>query len=135
MKNTLKRIGALAVGGALAIAASTAFAGSKFNGDGHVIVARNADGSGSASGYLGMIYNGTFLVEYIGCQKSATGAVFCHARSETDVRLTCSTTSAFLAQSIASLSPDVRLTFRVAANGACTSITVVHSSEYQDKQG
>jgi hypothetical protein len=119
----------------LAASMSTAIAGSKYTGDGHVKINRNADGSGLAVGYLGMVYNGNGLVEYLGCQKSAQDRVFCHARTESEDRVTCTVTSNYLAQSVASMSPDARVIFSFNAKGVCTGISVQHSSEYEDKQG
>lgn len=114
--------------------AGAALAGSKFTGDGHVQITKNSDGSGSASGYLSMIYNYTDNNEWFGCQKSSTNAVFCHAKNRDQVVVGCSATSAFLANSVSSISPDARVSFRFDANGACTNITVMHSSEYEDKK-
>jgi hypothetical protein len=115
-------------------AASVAYAGSKFTGNGHVVVTRNADGTGSVIGYLGMIYNYTGNDEWIGCQKNAQSVVFCHARAIGDMPVSCTSTSAFLASSVASISPDARLLFRWDASGRCTNITVTHSSEFEDKK-
>ena len=129
MNKTIIMCLALCVGGA-------AFGGSKFNGNGNVTIVRNADGSGSASGFLGMIYNGPAMKQWIGCQRSESDNVFCHALDETGtVPVGCSVKSAFLAKSISSISPDVRLSFIWNAQGVCTRIQVTHSSEYQDKQG
>jgi len=120
---------------ALAVAvAGGVLAGSKFNGNGFVVVRINADGSGSASGYFGMIYNGPNVREYIGCQRRSGGWMSCQANSEAGQRIGCVTNSTFLAQSVATLSPDARLYFQVNSSGDCTSITVVHSSEYEDKK-
>jgi hypothetical protein len=123
---------ALALGAALIV--GTAFAGSKFTGNGSVVITKNADGSGSASGYLGHIYNATTKNEFIACQKSTT-SLYCQAKNEANVHVTCSSNSLYLANGVGSLSPDARLTFKWNAAGACTGISVVHSSEYQDKQG
>jgi hypothetical protein len=121
---------------ALAAAASMSpvIAGSKFNGDGHVKINRNADGSGLAIAYLGMVYNGDGTIEYLGCQKSGTDRVFCHARTEASDHVSCSVTSSYLALSVASMSPDARVIFTFNSKGVCTGISVQHSSEYQDKQ-
>ena len=116
------------------LCAGAAFAGSKFTGDGHVQIVRNADGSGTASGYLAMIYNMTDNNEWFGCQKSSTNGVFCHAKNLAQTVVSCSTNSAFLANAVSSISPDARVSFRFDANGACTNITVTHSSEYEDKK-
>ena len=120
----------------LALAAmGTASAGSKFTGSGSVVIAKNADGAGAATGIFGHIYNGTGVNEFIGCQKSSTGGLYCQARNEALVHVACSTNSVYLGNAVGTLSPDARVTFRFNANGACTSITIIHSSEYQDKQG
>jgi hypothetical protein len=120
-------------------AAGVSLAGSKFTGSGNVVIARSADGSGAASGMLGAIYNGPGMNQWIGCQRDESDNVFCHAHDEAGTAgadvVACSVKSAFLAQSIDSLSPDARITFAWNARGACTRIQVVHSSEYQDKQG
>lgn len=130
--NMSKRIGVLA----LAIVASAAtMAGSKFNGDGHVQINKNADGSGLAVAYLGAIYNGDGTTEWMGCQKSAKDRVFCHARTEQGVQVSCSVTSSYLATALSSMSADARLIFTWDAKGVCTGVSVQHSSEYQDKQG
>ena len=115
-------------------AVSAAYAGSKFTGNGHVIVTRNADGTGTAVGYLGMIYNYVGNDEWIGCQKTAQSVVFCHARAIGDTSVSCTSNSAFLASSVASISPDARVSFRWDASGRCANITVTHSSEYEDKK-
>jgi len=114
-----------------------AMAGSKYNGNGNVVITKNADGSGNACAYLGHIYNGPSVAQWFGCQADANGSVMCHARHETDPSLVvgCSVKSTFLAQSVASISPDTRVAFYWDANGVCTRISVVHSSEFQDKQG
>ena len=111
-----------------------ALAGSKFTGNGHVQITKNADGSGQASGHIGMIYNMVDNNEWLGCQKSATNAVFCHAKNLDQTVVSCATSSAFLANAVSSISPDARLSFRFDANGKCTNITVTHSSEYEDKR-
>jgi hypothetical protein len=119
---------------ALALAlAGVAIAGSKFTGNGSVVIVKNADGSGSATGYLGHIYNGTGTIEYIGCQKYATGGLDCRARTESDQLAFCASNSAYLGNAIGTLAPDSRLTFRFNANGTCTGISITHSSEFQDK--
>jgi len=123
---------ALALGAALIM--GTAFAGSKFTGNGSVVVTRNADGSGTASGYLGHVYNAPTTLEFIACQKSNFG-IYCQAKSEANVHVACSSNSAFLANGVGSLSADARLTFKWDAAGKCTNIQVAHSSEFQDKQG
>jgi hypothetical protein len=122
----------LAVG---ALIAGSAFAGSKFTGNGSVVITMNADGSGSVTGHLGHIYNAPTVNEFIGCQKYVTGGLYCQAKSEANAHVTCSSSSVYLANAVSSLSPDARLTFRWNASGQCVGITVVHSSEYQDKQG
>lgn len=119
-----------------ACAASVSLAGSKFTGSGNVTIAQAADGSGTASGYLGHIYNGPAMKQWIACQRNESDSVFCHAMDETrTISVFCWTTSAFLAQSISSISPDARLTFSWNASNTCTRITISHSSEFQDKQG
>ena len=72
----------------VALCTGAAVAGSKYTGDGHVSIFKNADGTGSASGYLGMIYNRPDN-EWIGCQKSSTNVVFCtcHEHGSSDRRL------------------------------------------------
>jgi len=120
--------------GALALSMAAA-AGSKYSGAGHVTITKNADGSGIAVAYLGAIYNGDGVSEWFGCQKSALDRVFCHARTDGGVQVSCSVKSNYLAQSVASISPDSRVIFTWNAKGACTAISVQHSSEYQDKQG
>jgi hypothetical protein len=129
MKNECKA--AIIVAGLLC--AATALAGSKYTGNGHVQITRNADGSGAASAYLGMVYNMTGNDEWLGCQKSSTGAVFCHAKNTNQDVVSCFATSDFLAHAVSSISPDARVSFRFNANGTCTNITVTHSSEYEDK--
>ena len=114
--------------------AGAALAGSKFTGDGHVQIVKNADGSGSATGYLSMIYNYTNNNEWFGCQKSSTSVVFCHAKNINQDIVDCWATSAFLANAVSSISPDARVSFRFSSTGACTGITVTHSSEYEDKK-
>jgi hypothetical protein len=129
MKKSLIVFMALCAGG-------VAFGGSKFNGNGNVVITRNADGSGVAAGYLGMIYNGPAMKQWMGCQRSESDNVFCHAIDETGATsVACSVKSAYLAKSISSISPDVRLSFTWNAQGTCTRIQIVRSSEYQDKQG
>lgn len=116
--------------------AGAAVAGSKYTGAGNVAITRAADGSGSASGYLGHIYNGPGMKQWIGCQRDENDNVMCHAIDEAYVSsVACSVKSPFLAQSVSSISPDSRITFYWNAQGVCTRIQVVHSSEYQDKQG
>jgi hypothetical protein len=125
------------IAGLLAIGlVGVAMAGSRYNGAGNVIITRNADGSGNASAYLGHIYNGPSVNQWFGCQADANGNVFCHAKDETGATIvSCSVKSTFLAQSVASISPDTRVQFYWDAAGTCTRIAVAHSSEFQDKQG
>lgn len=114
----------------------TALAGSKFTGTGNVAITRAADGSGAATGFLGHIYNGPGMRQWIGCQRDENDNVMCHAFDEAAVSpVACSVKSSFLAQSVSSISPDSRITFYWNAQGTCTRIQVVHSSEFQDKQG
>lgn len=133
MKTKSGILPAMLAAGAMVLAGS-AVAGSKFNGDGHVKINRNADGTGLAVGYLGMVYNGDGTQEYLGCQKSGKDRVFCHARTEANDHVACSVTSSYLALSVASMSPDARVIFSFDAKGVCTGVSVQHSSEYQDKQ-
>jgi len=117
----------------VALSTGAAFAGSRFTGNGHVWITKNADGSGSGSGYLGMIYNGPDN-EWIGCQKSSTNLVMCHAKNTDQLIVDCWANSAFLANSVSSISADARLVFIFDAGGRCTQITVQHSSAFEDKQ-
>ena len=117
----------------VALCTGAAYAGSKYTGDGHVAIFKNADGTGSASGYLGMIYNRPDI-EFIGCQKSSTNVVICHAMNTAQVVVSCWTTSAFLANAVSSISADARVVFRFDAGARCTQIAVQHSSSYEDKQ-
>jgi hypothetical protein len=117
----------------VSLCAGAAFAGAKYTGDGHVWITKNDDGTGSASGYLGMIYNRPDN-EWIGCQKSSTNLIMCHAKNTANQFADCWASSAFLANAISSVSPDARLVFRFDAGGKCTQITVQHSSAYEDKQ-
>jgi hypothetical protein len=132
MKTMSKKIGVLAL--AVTVSAA-AMAGSRYAGDGHVTINKNADGSGLAVAYLGAIYNGDGATEWFGCQKSAKDRVFCHARTEGGVQVSCSVTSSYVATAVASMSPDARVIFTWNAKGTCTGVSVQHSSEYQDKQG
>ena len=116
--------------------AGVALAGSKFTGTGNVVITRAADGSGNASGYLGHIHNGPGMKQWIGCQRDENDNVMCHAIDESSVSsVACSVKSPFLAQSVSSISPDARIAFYWNTQGTCIRIQVVHSSEYQDKQG
>lgn len=128
----LIRIAGLLVAGLMGVA----MAGSKYLGTGNVSITHNADGSGHAYAYLGHIYNGRSVAQWFGCQADANGNVMCHASHETGSPIVaCSVKSTFLAQSVASISPDSRVVFYWDANGKCTRISVIHSSEFQDKQG
>jgi hypothetical protein len=129
----MKRINLSALVLCVALCTGAAVAGSKYTGDGHVSIFKNADGTGSASGYLGMIYNRPDN-EWIGCQKSSTNVVFCHAMNTAQVIVDCWTTSAYLANAVSSISADARVAFRFDAGGKCTQIVVGHSSSYEDKQ-
>jgi hypothetical protein len=133
MKLNSSIAGALALGAALLV--GTAFAGSKFTGNGSVVIARKADGSGQATGMLGHIYNAPTLNEFIACQKSVTGNLYCQARNEANVHVACTTNSAYLANAVGALATDARVTFRWNASGLCTAISISRSSEFQDKQG
>ena len=134
MKLNISKMGALAAGLALAISGA-AFAGSKFTGNGSVTITKNADGSGTAVGMLGFIYNAPTTNEFFGCQKYVTGGMYCQVKNEANVHVTCTTSSAFLSNAISTLSPDARVTLRWNASGVCTYLQITHSSEYQDKQG
>lgn len=130
--NFRNAIASLAIGAALVM--GTAVAGSKYTGSGAVTVSTLSTG-GTATGYLGHIYNSSSRNEYIGCQKSTISGVFCQARTESGVLASCSSKSTYLANAVSGLSPDARLTFRWDNSGRCVAISVSHSSEYQDKQG
>ena len=130
----MKHMQAISFGLALALGSMAVFAGSKFTGDGHVQITKNADGSGAASAYLSVVYNRTGNDEWFGCQKSSTSVVFCHAKSIDQTIVDCWATSAYLANAVASISPDARVSFRFDTGGRCTNITVTHSSEYEDKK-
>ncbi|HTU66505.1 MAG TPA: hypothetical protein VMF52_11190 [Steroidobacteraceae bacterium] len=120
---------------ALALSLGHADAGTKFVGSGAVTITTQATGAGSASGYLGHIWNSTAQTQYIGCDYTAGPApsVMCHARSETEQFAFCTTGSAFLAEALAAVGPDVRLSFTWNASGVCDSITVQHSSTFAPK--
>jgi hypothetical protein len=131
----MKKINIVAAALCVAIAGIAA-AGSKFTGNGNVVIARNSDGSGAATGVLGSIYNGPDATQWIACQRGINDAVFCNAfNAATNQIVSCAVTSAYLAQSVASMSPDARVQFWWNAQGTCTRIQVTHSSEYEDKQG
>jgi hypothetical protein len=114
--------------------AGGAVAGSKYLGSGAVVITRAADGSGTVSGYLGLIYNGSGKSEYIGCEKYGDNSVYCHAVNEAKDFAYCQG-SAFLGKTIGNLSSDAKLTFGFDASGRCTSVSITHSSEIQDKHG
>jgi hypothetical protein len=114
--------------------ATGAIAGASYTGNGQVTIRHFSNGTGSATGVLSLIYNGSSINEYIGCQASGTG-LFCHARDESMANhATCTSSSRFLAQAVATLAPDTRLTFWWNAKGVCTSVIIRHSSEFADKQ-
>jgi hypothetical protein len=135
MNLRMKTLLASALAAMATFAAGNALAGSKFTGDGNVRIVSNADGSGSAVGYLGMIYNGPLMSQWIGCQRSEGNSIFCHAKNEAGVVVGCHATSALLAQSVSSISPDARVAFFWSAQGNCIRLQVTHSSEFADKQG
>jgi hypothetical protein len=113
--------------------AAEAMAGAVYNLPGQVTIRTFSNRSGSATGVLSLIHNGSSVNEYIGCQASGTG-LFCHARDELATNhAACSSSSRFLAQAVSTLAPDTRLTFTWNSNGVCTSITVKHSSEFAGK--
>jgi hypothetical protein len=116
-----------------ALCAGAAYAGNKYTGDGHVWITKYSDGSGAGSGYLGMIYNRPDN-EWIGCQRSSTNLVMCHAKNSDQVIVDCWANSAFLANAVSSISPDSRLVFLFDGGGKCIQITVQHSSAFEDKQ-
>jgi hypothetical protein len=127
------------VAGALALIviglATESIAGSVYTNTGQVTIRHFSNGSGSATGLLSLIYNGSSVNEYIGCQASGTG-LFCHARDESTANhAACTSSSRFLAQAMTTLAPDTRLTFWWNASGVCTSVIVIHSSEFAGKQG
>jgi hypothetical protein len=120
-------------------AGAPAIGGSKFTGNGSVAISIASNGSGGATGYLGHIYNGSGSQEFLHCQRSKWDnvdlpVVLCWARNERGETASCTRQSAHLAKSVSSISSDSKVTFRFDAGGNCTSITVVQSSEYQDKQ-
>ncbi len=122
---------ALLLGVLAAVAASQALAGSRIPGQ-HVLVTLNADGSGTASGQLGAIYNGSGTQEYIGCQVSVGGGLYCVARSESGTWAACGG-SAYLAKTVNTMSHDAMVTFSWTSRGQCTLIKVLHSSEFEPK--
>jgi hypothetical protein len=125
---------AAALSAAMLLGAS-AEAGSKFTGTGAVVITLQSSGAGSASGYLGHIWNAPSTSQWIGCNysASATGDIMCHARSDGGQQVFCASGSKFLAESLAALGTDVLLTFTWNASGVCESITVSHSSGYAPK--
>jgi hypothetical protein len=131
----IPRIAAFTLALAVTGLATDAIAGAVYSSAGAVTIRTFSNGSGSATGVLSMIYNGSAVNEYIGCQASGTG-LFCHARDESATNhAACSSSSRYLAQAVASLAPDTRLTFWWNASGVCTSVIIRHSSEFADKQG
>lgn len=117
--------------------AGDAFAGSKPALSQHVTIFSNADGSGSAIAYLGGVYNGTGVKEAFGCGKlGASGSFYCFIQDEAGVFKACDgPDSSYLTQSFGTISPDSRVRIFWNTAGRCTSIEVIHSSEYEDKQG
>ena len=118
----------------------SALGGSKPVFSRHVTISNRADGSGSATAYLGGVYNGTGVREEIGCGKlgNDTGHTFfyCFIHDDAGVFKACDgPDSSYLAQSFSAISPDSRVTISWNTKGRCTSIDVVHSSEYEDKEG
>jgi hypothetical protein len=134
MKHKISMMAAIAAGMALSLSGA-AIAGSKFPGNGSVTITKNADGSGTATGLLGYIYNVPTVNEFFGCQKYVTGGMYCQAKNEAGVHVTCTSSSAFLGNAIGTMAPDVLVTLRWNASGVCTYISITHSSEFQDKQG
>ena len=135
------RSGIRKVAGALlaGILSGSVIAGSTFTGNGSVVITVSASGGGSATGYIGHIYNGTGKTEFVRCQRGKWETqeqpyVNCWARNENGDEAWCTAFSSHLAKSITSISSDSKVTFRYNAAGDCTSITVVQSSEFQDKR-
>jgi hypothetical protein len=129
-------VSACMLAGLLSVSAT---AGSKFTGNGSVVITPSSSGGGIVTGYLGHIYNGPGKVEFLRCQRGRWTTqeqpfVNCWARNERGEEATCTSFSSHLAKSITSISSDSKVTFRYNAAGDCTSITVVQSSEFQDKR-
>ena len=124
---------------ALSLGAATAYAGAKFTGDYHVKISLSANGSGSASGYMGHIYNGDGTTEVIYCQRTSWANVrptlaTCWAHDEAGATAFCRITSEFIVDALDMISPDARLYFRWNSSGECISISVTQSSEFEDKK-
>jgi hypothetical protein len=134
MKTNISKMTGLFAGLVLAVSGA-ALAGSKFPGNGSVTITKNADGSGTAVGLLSFIYNAPTQNEFFGCQAYVTGGLYCQVKNEAGVHVVCTSSSAFLGNAVRTMSPDVRVTLRWNASGQCTYLAVMHSSEYQDKQG
>jgi hypothetical protein len=134
LTTTLRPLGAAIL--MLACVANDAFAGSRPVLSRSVTITSNADGSGSAVAYLGGVYNGTGVIEGIGCGKlEDSGYFFCHMVNEARVLKTCyQPNSSFLAQSFSTFSSDAKVRIAWNSAGRCTTIEVTHSSEYEDKQ-
>jgi hypothetical protein len=124
---------------ALGLLCGTAVAGSKFTGNGSVVATRLSTGY-TVTGYLGHIYNGSGKTEFMRCTVGYwpypdEAYVACWARVEGDSTVYgCSVRSNYLAKSVISMSGDSKVTIRYGDDHVCTSITVVQSSEYQDKK-
>jgi hypothetical protein len=103
----------------------------------HVAITNNADGSGNAVATLGGVYNGTGVQETFGCGKVGSSGDFfyCFIKDESGNFKTCDgPTSSFLTQSFSTISSDARVQISWNASGRCTTIEVMHASDYEDKQ-
>jgi hypothetical protein len=127
------------------LVSAAAIAGSRYNPPG-VVITRNADGTGLASGTLGGTRNSSNNVERLSCvvvrtdMTSAAGVpsrsstVSCIARDSASVSATCVSTLESHATALDGVSNDSLIEFRYDASGRCASITVYESASLERKK-
>jgi hypothetical protein len=125
------KIGSI-VAGAVVLFAGIASAGYKTSNN-NVVVTKNADGSGLASGALGAARASADLNQEIGCFNYSTPAGRCNAWDATNRTVSCYTTDPSMIAVIRTVGSDSFVSFVVDKNGFCTTVTTFNDSAYQPK--
>lgn len=130
---------------ASALVSTVSLAGNRYSPSG-VVITRNADGTGFASGTLGGARNSANTVEKLSCAVvrldsiNAAGApsrsttVSCLARDAANVSVTCVSTLETHATALDGVSNDSLIEFAYDAAGRCTLVTVYESASLERKK-
>jgi hypothetical protein len=119
---------------AIVCSSAIALAGYKDNGAYPIVISSSGR---YAWGRMSSVRLTTSTVEYIGCgaavSPSGSASVMCWAKSAGGTYVSCSSSSAPMAQMVAAMSNDAEIQFNWDATGQCTWINVKASSDIPPK--